>query len=190
MLRTPSFWKATPGRIPKKIFITFDLEWYDQTDGDHLKEIGLAIFADDFDSSNVIHRHLIVSENQYMHNRYCPTSIMGFIFGESETMPLQAALGVLTYWLDGAGTNAEVFLVGHGTNSDYRVMTKHGLKFQHLTRYDTATMFQKLKCDRQKTSLVKMCDNLQVDLIRAALHNAGNDAAYCMQAFALMRKNM
>lgn len=75
-----SFWRSSPNRVPQRITLAIDLEWYDQSNGNHVKEVGLAIEADD-DPDTTLVFHYIVSEHQHLKNRYCPTSRLGFVFG-------------------------------------------------------------------------------------------------------------
>jgi hypothetical protein len=52
-------------RSANKIIIAIDLEWYDQTNGEHPTEIGLAIQADNDNSTNQ-YIHYAIHENSVL----------------------------------------------------------------------------------------------------------------------------
>ena len=68
------------------MIIALDLEWYDQTAGRHITEVGIA--CEDPEDDFLAYYHYVVEENRHLKNRYCPSSPAGFQFGHTEILCL------------------------------------------------------------------------------------------------------
>ncbi|KAL8796896.1 MAG: hypothetical protein Q9195_000979 [Heterodermia aff. obscurata] len=81
-------------------------------------------------------------------------------------------------------TKRNIVLVGHDIRSDINYMRQIGYDVSNLSNLleaiDTADMFKALKHEQQSRSLGAVL--LELEMVGWNLHNAGNDAAYTLQA--------
>jgi hypothetical protein len=181
LLMSEQFYFWDDNRSATRITIAIDMEWYDQTNGSHLKEIGLAIQPDD---KSKIYRHFIIKEHQHLINRYSKENPKGFKFGESEYFDTKGALFQLRYWLSGAGNNCPVDLLFHNGQQDKRILQKHRIDISQVDRIiDTGDLVKRELNESQMVSLSNSCNRLGILFIAGSLHNAGNDAAYTLEVF-------
>ncbi|KAJ3076432.1 hypothetical protein HDU98_003296 [Podochytrium sp. JEL0797] len=158
-----------------------DLEWFDQTAGDHLTEIGLAIQS--HAGGPVEYKNLIIREHdsRKFRSKSAPSSATGFIFGTKEPISKAYIFATLVAVLRNIST-----LVLHNGDSDRGVLAKHRIDlslFPQLTVVDTGTLYQQKSGARNKISLENLCALLGISVTSGSFHNAGNDAAYTLIAF-------
>ena len=179
-LQTP-FFNSLP-ETPQSLIIALDLEWFEQTHGEHVQEIGLAIEPRGYPSCT-LHLHYIIQEHYKYTNRRCPTSKLGFIFGESLQGTIPEITSHLQFWLSGAGHDCPVELVVHNGDGDARALGLLGIDIVALTSHihDTGKLARKPK--EPRISLINLCLELEIQHDPKAFHNAGNDAAYTLLAF-------
>jgi hypothetical protein len=176
----------------KNISIAMDLEWFDQTDGRHLKEVGLALHAISEDGMTSIsqHHHWIIQQHIHMRNRYVKQPKKPFLFASSELVDLSLAVTSLKS-IFSLSAEMESQLILHNGSQDKRVLLRHGLgldQFPFKAILDTGDLTQKYLQRSQKISLENACIALQVPVDSLALHNAGNDAAYTLELFLALNK--
>jgi hypothetical protein len=155
--------------------------------------------------SKIHTHHFRIRENAHLVNRQfvtgCPES---FIFGKSTMVSLKNAPAHVAVCFnppfsahDFTASSIEeavgnidisekrnIILLGHDTMSDIRYLQNLGydpLKVQSIVEaLDTAVMYQVWRRDNQTASLGKILYSF--DIRAWALHNAGNDAAFTIQA--------
>ena len=164
--------------------VSIDLEWYDQSNGNIILEIGLAIVPNE-NSELAVNYHWILQENCMYVNRFCKTSPLGFIFGRTERIPIAEAVKRLRYWFQGAGFEIPVRLVAHDPRGDLKALKLMGidvLSRDKISISDTQVLFKSMSL-KNKPSLSAMCRELEIEINERALHNAGNDAHYTLLAY-------
>ncbi|KAL6705229.1 hypothetical protein ACN47E_007189 [Coniothyrium glycines] len=151
-------------------------------------------------------RHFRINEHKHLRNgTFVSDHADGFLFGESTFVPLaQAAQHVAAcfhapfgaHHSNNAGRAAPTLLdiditekrniifLGHDTLSDVRYLQQLGydpLKVENIVEaLDTASMYKVWRREQQSTSLGRILNDF--DIVGWRLHNAGNDAAYTVQA--------
>jgi hypothetical protein len=193
-------------KAAEPVFVCIDLEAYEFAQ-EKITEVGVSIL----DSRHVIGtdpgpdgmewlskittRHLIIEEHKRLINKRfvhgCPDK---FNFGKSEIVPLSRVHATLTHLFDNPSPGSaltsdrgprKLILVGHGLSNDTAYLNK--LKFDPHAKgniiHDVDTQrFAGTK--KQTVSLSRLMAGLGVN--PENLHNAGNDAAYTLQALLLM----
>ena len=173
--------------VQEKTTIALDLEWYDQSNGDHLTEIGISIISDTI----ITNYHYIIKEHKHFINKYAPTSKLGFLYGESQVISITSVSKLLNDLL------FKCNLVFHGGTQDKITLLKNGIDIVKLecTVFDTAKMFDLyLKINgipgaaKKKCSLENCCKLLlkEGEYRVEGFHNGGNDAAYTLKCFKVM----
>jgi hypothetical protein len=155
--------------------------------------------------SKIRARHFRIKDHTHLVNREfvtgCPES---FIFGTSTMVPLRDAAAHVALCFnspfgaqdstseditDALGNidlneKRNIVLLGHDTMADVKYLQDLGydpLKVENiLEAIDTATMYQVWRREHQPTALGKIL--YQFNIRAWALHNAGNDAAFTVQA--------
>jgi hypothetical protein len=193
-------------KAAEPVFVCIDLEAYEFAQ-EKITEVGVSIL----DSRHVIGtdpgpdgmewlskittRHLIIEEHKRLINKRfvhgCPDK---FNFGKSEIVPLSRVHATLTHLFDNPSPGSvltsdrgprKLILVGHGLSNDTAYLNK--LKFDPHAK---GNIIQDVDTQRfagtkkQTVSLSRLMAGLGVN--PENLHNAGNDAAYTLQALLLM----
>jgi hypothetical protein len=193
-------------KAAEPVFVCIDLEAYEFAQ-EKITEVGVSIL----DSRHVVGtdpgpdgmewlskittRHLIIKEFKHLVNKRfvhgCPDK---FNFGKSEIVPLSRVHNTLTQLFTNPSSGStlasdgglrKLILVGHGLSNDTAYLSK--LKFDPRAKgniiQDVDT--QKFAGTRKQTvGLSRLMAGLGVN--PENLHNAGNDAAYTLQALLLM----
>ncbi|KAG0642519.1 hypothetical protein HOY80DRAFT_1007941 [Tuber brumale] len=135
--------------------------------------------------------HFRVSENRNMRNGQFVTDAADyFMFGDSEfvsltQLPKRIAECFRHY--DNHGEKRGIVLVGHDVKTDVDFLMAVGYDVGNIAGLeviDTTCMWKAVMCDHQSKGLGPMLHDLSVDFRH--LHNAGNDAAYTLQALVKM----
>ncbi|KAH0354110.1 hypothetical protein KCU81_g1340, partial [Aureobasidium melanogenum] len=188
------------------VFVCVDLEAYEFAQ-DKITEVGVSVL----DSRHVLGtdpgpdgkgwlpkintRHILIKEHKHLVNKRfvhgCPDK---FNFGDSEVVPLKHIHKTLTQSFDNPSPNSirasdrgsrSLIFVGHGLSNDTSYLNK--LKFDPNAKGNIIQMVDTQKfvgTKKQQVGLSKLLAGLGVE--PENLHNAGNDAAYTMQALLLM----
>ncbi|KAG9663494.1 hypothetical protein KCU64_g1281, partial [Aureobasidium melanogenum] len=193
-------------KAAEPVFVCIDLEAFEFAQH-KITEIGVSVL----DSRHVIGtdpgpdgknwlskidtRHILIAEHKHLVNKRfisgCPDK---FNFGDSEVVPLKHVHKTLTQLFDNPSPNSirasdrgsrNLIFVGHGLSNDTLYLTK--LKFDPnakgkiIHKVDTQKF---VGTKKQQVGLSKLLAGLGIE--PENLHNAGNDAAYTMQALLLM----
>ncbi|KAI5253058.1 hypothetical protein E4T42_03050 [Aureobasidium subglaciale] len=193
-------------KAAEPVFVCVDLEAYEFAQ-DKITEVGVSIL----DSRDIVGtdagtdgtawlskiktRHMIIKEYKHLVNKRfvhgCPDK---FNFGKSETVSLRNIHQTLTQLFDDPSPRSSrpsdsgsrrLILVGHGLSNDTAYLNK--LKFAPHARGNIIQDVDTQKfvgSKKQTVGLNKLMLGLGVEAEN--LHNAGNDAAYTLQALVLM----
>ncbi|KAI5203991.1 hypothetical protein E4T39_03906 [Aureobasidium subglaciale] len=193
-------------KAAEPVFVCVDLEAYEFSQ-DKITEVGVSVL----DSRDVVGtdsgtdgmawlskiktRHMIIQEYKHLVNKRfvhgCPDK---FNFGESEIVSLRNIHQTLTQLFDNPSPGSSrpsdtgtrrLILVGHGLSHDTAYLNK--LKFAPHARGNIIQDVDTQKfvgSKKQTVGLNKLMLGLGVEAEN--LHNAGNDAAYTLQALILM----
>lgn len=174
-------------RQATELVVALDLEWYDQTNGDHITEIGIAVQAD---GGKVVNRHIRIEEHAHLVNRYCPTSYLGFVYGETVVASRWDAMGEIVFWLDGGGNDCPVDLVWHNAQHDENILLRNRVPVYDYVRqvFDTGMIYRRQASRPNNISLKNMCVALNIPHQPGEFHNSGNDAALTLMAFNRLRE--
>ncbi|KAH0371547.1 hypothetical protein KCU65_g1729, partial [Aureobasidium melanogenum] len=188
------------------VFVCIDLEAFEFAQ-DKITEVGVSIL----DSRHVLGtdpgpdgeewltkintRHILIKEHKHLVNKRfvhgCPDQ---FNFGDSEVVPLKHIHKTLTQLFDNPSPDSirasdrgsrNLIFVGHGLSNDTLYLSK--LKFDPNAKGNIIHKVDTQKfvgTKKQQVGLSKLLAGLGVE--PENLHNAGNDAAYTMQALLLM----
>ncbi|KAG9951963.1 hypothetical protein KCU85_g2357, partial [Aureobasidium melanogenum] len=188
------------------VFVCVDLEAYEFAQ-DKITEVGVSVL----DSRHLVGtdpgpdgkewlpkintRHILIKEHKHLVNKRfvhgCPDK---FNFGDSEVVPLKHIHKTLTQLFDNPSPNSirasdrgsrSLIFVGHGLSNDTSYLNK--LRFDPNAKGNIVQMVDTQKfvgTKKQQVGLSKLLAGLGVE--PENLHNAGNDAAYTMQALLLM----
>jgi hypothetical protein len=202
----PSAWSSVepalfnPDKLP--IIIAFDVECYERNQN-AVTEIGIA----KLDSSSLInlapgekseawfaqvrHRHFRIWENKHLRNgTFVADNAERFGFGKSEWTYMKdiAALLRTCFSADELDENGNavgqrnLIVIGHNVNQDFGYLRRwFDIKAAATDVIDTNDLYACLTGNLQGAGLSTVMYNLGLD--GWSLHNAGNDAAYTMQAF-------
>ncbi|KAJ3382431.1 Helicase MOV-10, partial [Entophlyctis sp. JEL0112] len=142
-----------------------DLEWYDQTGGKHLKQIGIATASQSAGGAVFTARLLVVKEHEGLRyrNRNAPDAALARVLGSATTLVL------------------------HNGSNDLRVLRMHGIDLpEKLLIRDTGAMFVNQTNASSPLSLIALCNALGIHVRADLLHNAGNDAFYTLMCYMKM----
>ncbi|KAJ3280043.1 hypothetical protein HDU76_009293, partial [Blyttiomyces sp. JEL0837] len=188
-----SFFPDDPSRKASRLQLAIDLEWYDQTKGEHIKEIGIAIQL--VDHSGLQHFHYIVKEHMHMKNQFAKENPEGFAFGESKIILASWIKPVLEYWLMGAGNECTVDLLLYAGKNDVIAFEKNGVNlavYTHMKHHDVAAIFlgylvhshaQNGRPALNGRKLEEACKEIGLKVNSNVFHNAGNDAHFALVLF-------
>jgi hypothetical protein len=202
------FYPDDPNCKPQYIQVAIDLEWYDQSKDYKITEVGIAIqpiisdskskpssTANSHDSSTIhtpkarnIYYHFKIVEHSNLINRYCKTSPLGFIFGQTELLTLRDATDMLKYTLTGMGNDCPVELIWHNGRFDEEALQNVGINVREVLRCsggwlsDVGALYNDFVQKKLATGLDYICESLGIECNIKALHNAGNDAVYVLMA--------
>ena len=144
----------------KTIYVALDMEWYDQSQSPYyVKEIGISSLV--VEGQEMTHKHIVVQDHLRFVNRYCPTSKLGFIFGNSMTLRKNSAYSLLEKHLLGmpyetrqetseTAETAEissvdlynVHLIVHNGTHDKKVLQEIGINLDRVIKiHDTGKIF-------------------------------------------------
>ncbi|KAI4715614.1 hypothetical protein E4T48_08206 [Aureobasidium sp. EXF-10727] len=193
-------------KAAEPVFVCVDLEAFEFAQ-EKITEVGVSVL----DSRHVIGtdpgpdgmewlskintRHIIIQEHKRLVNKRflhgCPDK---FNFGQSEFVSLKHVHKTLTQMFDNPSPasirasdqgSRNLILVGHGLSNDTAYLNKLGFaphaKGNIIQDVDTQKF---VGTKKQTVGLSKLLTGLGVE--PENLHNAGNDAAYTMQALLLM----
>ncbi|RPA99812.1 hypothetical protein L873DRAFT_1827914 [Choiromyces venosus 120613-1] len=131
--------------------------------------------------------HFRVSEHRNMRNgQFVTDAADRFMFGDSEFVTLAKLpkrIGECFRYHDNNGEKRRIVLVGHDVKTDVDFLMAVGYDVSNITGLeviDTTCMWKAVMNDHQSKGLGPMLYDLGVDFRH--LHNAGNDAAYTLQA--------
>jgi len=134
------------------------------------------------------YRHIRIKEHKHMRNgQFVNDCADKFDFGTSEwvsKVDAPATMGESLRFFDEAKNRRKVILVGHDPQQDFaylRVLGYDVWNIKDLEVVDTGTMYKAVFGLQESRSLGKVLGDL--GLLTWNLHNAGNDAAYTLQAF-------
>ncbi|KAM0286282.1 hypothetical protein ACHAQH_001012 [Verticillium albo-atrum] len=187
------------------VFGAVDLEVAEESHGTIL-EVGISIFdtRDTLDIAPGVnaqkwrgliqHHHLLVYETRFKRNhKYCHGCPEAFNFGTSETLRLAELATRVRALLaeptaapasDPTRRNRTLILVGHDIASDLNYLHNINVNPGQLPGFlgcaDTKDMHQTWRGCPSGRNLGAVCDDLEI--FTRNLHNAGNDAAYTLQA--------
>ncbi|KAI9318278.1 P-loop containing nucleoside triphosphate hydrolase protein, partial [Obelidium mucronatum] len=158
-----------------------DLEWFDQTNGEHLTEIGLAIVRGE--GTPFEHRSFVIREHAIpkYESKIAPRSSTGFLFGTDEYISKKQIKSTLTAALANIPT-----LVLHNGSKDKLVLATNGVKlsgFPNLNIVDAGDLYSLKSGRKSQISLENLCKQLGIPTIGGAFHHAGNDAAFTLMAY-------
>ncbi|KAH0537140.1 hypothetical protein FGG08_006044 [Glutinoglossum americanum] len=181
------------------VFVSIDVESFER---DHKKitEVGISVL-DTNDLSGIPPgkggsgwvkriqtRHLRIKEHAHLINKDFVTGCADrFEFGESEWVSLEEAPSIIAEsfrfpTID--QTQRNIILLGHGIDGDIEYLKAMGYNPFNLHNLvevlDTSVMYRYLKREQNPRSLGSVLSDL--DIMGWNLHNAGNDAAYTLQA--------
>lgn len=194
------------------VFISVDIEWYERDQNkiteigiSTLDTRDLHGVAPGLHGANwytyVRHRHFRIAENSHLVNtefvQGCPTA---FQFGSSEFIRSADMPKVIASCFqppysarEGHRSDDEMYqtrtlvVVGHGVMTDIKMLRKHGYDMLNHTMLhpvwplaDTQRYYRTFKKQQEPAKLAAVLYDF--DIIAFGLHNAGNDAAYTMQA--------
>jgi hypothetical protein len=193
-------------KAAEPVFVCIDLEAYEFAQ-EKITEVGVSVLdsrhivgtdpgVDGMEwLSKITTRHLIIREYKHLVNKRfvhgCPDK---FNFGKSEIVPLHCVHTTLTQLFVNPSPGSvlatdkgprKLILVGHGLSNDTAYLSK--LKFDPHAK---GSIIQDVDTQRfvgtkkQNVGLSRLMTGLGV--IPENLHNAGNDAAYTLQALVLM----
>ncbi|KAJ3094001.1 Helicase MOV-10 [Physocladia obscura] len=122
-----------------------DIEWFEETRGLHLTEIGLAS-PNNNNASGMSNKCFLVREHQSpdFKSKVAPTSKTGFVFGTSELISKVNVAAVLKRLLSGPD-QSKTTVVLHNGDGDKAVLAMNGIILQSLPNiiiHDTGAMFQ------------------------------------------------
>lgn len=149
----------------------------------------------------VRNRHFRIAENAHLINtefvQGCPGA---FQFGSSEFIRFQDMPKIVASCFQPPYSSPEnhrsddemyeqrtVVIVGHSVGTDLKLLRKYGYDITNLSTLhptwpiaDTQTLYRALRKQKDQAKLASIL--YEFDIFAFGLHNAGNDAAYTMQA--------
>ncbi|KAJ3411175.1 hypothetical protein HDV05_002641 [Chytridiales sp. JEL 0842] len=185
-----SFYPNDLPRNASSLDVALDLEWWDQSAGEHITEVGIAVQTPD--STITINRHFRVIEHAEFTNNYAPKAKVPFLFGQTEVLYLDQVVDYLRHLFSGLGNDCPVNLIlfnGTGDEKALRVNDVPLFTFKRLTIIDVGRMYSEMKGIKGLKKLAFALDDMGIAFDQRGLHNAGNDAAYTMMLWNAIRNN-
>lgn len=173
-----TFRKPMPKNIKNLRILSMDFE-YDQNKDFQISECGMSTYF----NGEIVHEHYIVAGNYENKKHY--NLQFKFKFGESQIITMASLLKIIQSRISKAD-----YIVGHGVAAEYLVLKHYGFKLTempNLAGLDTQRIFASkfhYEAEHQHLSLGDMLALLAIPY--ESLHNAGNDAAYALQALVKM----
>ena len=173
-----TFRKPMPKNIENLRILSMDFE-YDQNKNFQISECGMSSY---FNGESVYEHYII--EGNYENKKHYNLQFK-FNFGESKIITMAELLTIIEKRI----ANAD-YILGHGVAAEYLVLKHYGFKLAempHIAGLDTQGIFySKFHYESEHThlSLGDMLSKLVIP--HDSLHNAGNDAAYALQALIKM----
>jgi hypothetical protein len=181
------------------VFVSVDVESFER-DHNKITEVGISVLdTKDLDGvppgkggtewmKHIRAQHFRVKEHAHLHNKDFVTGCADrFEFGESEWLGLNEAPSTIaeSFRFPSADqTLRKIILLGHGIDGDIEYLKAIGYNPLNLNNLieilDTSIMYRYLKRELNPRSLGSVLSDL--DIMGWNLHNAGNDAAYTLQA--------
>lgn len=176
-------------------FVALDIEAFERAPR-RLTEFGIAIY--DRDTRHTQHHHLLIREHlRHCNTQFAPNRKRHFAFGKSLVMSTAQAMGFLTsLLLPRHPSEGRVALVGHALSCDLAFLRRAKVRHSRdrikaaildgVPHYDLQGLHRHWECNWKASSLEAVCSSLEIPT--KALHNAGNDAAYTLEAFRKLTK--
>jgi hypothetical protein len=167
-----------PQNIENTKMLSVDFE-FDQNKDFKISECGVSTYF----NGSLTHEHYIV-EGNYENKKHYNLQFQ-FNFGESKVVPLETLMAIVAEKLKKAD-----YIAGHNITSEFLILQRHGmnlLEMPHIKPIDTEQLFKKhfqTGFDDKTSSLTSILTKLNIEYTN--LHNAGNDAAYTMEALLKM----
>lgn len=173
-----TFRKPMPKNINNLRILSMDFE-YDQNKDFQISECGMSTYF----NGDIVHEHYIVAGNYENKKHY--NLQFKFKFGESKIITMDRLLKIIE-----SRISKSDYIVGHGVAAEYLVLKHYGFKLaemEHIAGLDTQKIFASkfhYETEHKHLSLGDMLSLLSIPY--ESLHNAGNDAAYALQALVKM----
>ena len=173
-----NFRKPMPKNIKNLRILSMDFE-YDQNKNLQISECGMSTYF----NGVTVHEHYII-EGNYENKKHYNLQFK-FKFGTSQIITMNDLLNILTEKIATAD-----YILGHGVAAEYIVLKHHGFnlaEMNHIAGLDTQKIFSSkfhYETEYKNISLGNMLSLLKIPY--EYLHNAGNDAAYALQALVKM----
>lgn len=166
--------KPIPENINDLRVLSVDFE-YDQNKDFKISECGLSTFF----NGATVHEHYLV-EGNYKDKKNNELQLQ-FKFGQTKIVSLDTLLSIIANKLKMSDC-----IVGHNISAEHLILNNYGLnllEMNNLTPLDTQQIYS-VKFDSKTLSLAVMLERLNIE--HECLHNAGNDAAYTLEALLKM----
>ena len=167
-----------PQNIENTKMLALDFE-FDQNKDFKISECGVSTYF----NGSLTHEHYIV-EGNYENKKHYNLQFQ-FNFGESKVVPLATLMAIVAEKLKQAD-----YIAGHNITSEFLILQRYGmnlLEMPHIKPIDTEQLLKKhfqINFDDNTSSLTSILTKLNIEYTN--LHNAGNDAAYTMEALLNM----
>lgn len=167
-----------PTNIENTKILSIDFE-FDQNKDFKISECGLSTYFNGL----MTHEHYII-EGNYKNKRQYDLQFQ-FNFGESKVVSLENLMNIVAEKLKTAD-----YLACHNITSEYLILQRYGmnlLEMKHIKSLDTEHLFAnhfRSSFNDKSSSLTSILAKLDIE--HTNLHNAGNDAAYTMEALLKM----
>lgn len=167
-----------PQNIENTKMLSVDFE-FDQNKDFKISECGVSTYF----NGSLTHEHYIV-EGNYENKKHYNLQFQ-FNFGESKVVPLATLMAIVAEKLKHAD-----YILGHNITSEYLILQRYGmnlLEMTHITTIDSQQIFTEHFRSSYKGKSLSLASVLtKLDIEHTNLHNAGNDAAYTMEALLNM----
>ncbi|KAJ3407768.1 hypothetical protein HDV05_005308 [Chytridiales sp. JEL 0842] len=180
-LKRVSFYPSNPTRNASFLDVALDLEWWDQSAGTRLTEVGIAVQTPD--RTLMLNRHFKIIENSRCVNNYVPQPKVDFQFGQTENVYLQQALEYLRYLFSGLGNDCPINLIVFNGSGDEKALRENNIllsDFKRLTLVDVGSEYKNMKGLKEQKKLGYALVDMKIKHNAQGLHNAGNDAAVAL----------
>ncbi|KAF8917973.1 hypothetical protein CPB85DRAFT_1374067 [Mucidula mucida] len=183
----------------KASWIAIDFEEWEY---DHTVITELGVSALHWEGSEQVFEdaHYMISATEYRNGKYVADNRTNYDYGESEIIPRNGFLKVITDTFERLSAHGPVFLVFHDANGDLKTLERINAPMKSLSLLlpdrvpttgmflvDTSDLFAALLGDESfnRHKLEKVCHHLQIPKVKH-LHNAGNDAHFTLEALRSM----
>lgn len=166
--------RPIPENINNLRVLSVDFE-YDQNKNFKISECGLSTFF----NGTTVHEHYLV-EGNYKDKKNHELQLQ-FKFGKTRIVSLDTLLSIIAKKLEISDC-----IVGHNISAEHLILNNYGLnllEISNLIPLDTQQIYS-VKFENKTLSLAVMLDRLNIE--HDCLHNAGNDAAYTLEALFKM----